>query len=498
MTRNPFRVFVSVVFVSVVAFVVPASPAGRSDLADAAQRRDIAAVRVLVRAHADVNAKQGDGATALQWAAHWDDLDTADLLIRAGADVNAANDYGVTPLALACTNRSMAFVDTLLAARANPNAAQITGVTPLMECARTGATDAVKSLLAKGASVAVTHTRSGQTALMWAIEGGHADVVSLLIEHGADVRTPSKGGFTPLMFAARSGDLDSARLLLDAGANVDAGTRDAGPPLVVAAASGHEALAIFLLERGANPNAADKNGITALHNAAQRGLTSLVGTRYDDSYRVQPPNMLELAKGLLARGANPNARIAANDPRGPDGTPFTMKDATPFFLAAVSGDATLMRLLGAGGADARLTAENDVTPLIAAARSACTGSCEFKASGANLELDPATEQAALETVKAALEFGADVRAADQDGYTALHMAAFTGAASIVKFLVDRGASVDARNKLGETPWSMAAGMSPVRRYRGQYGSHDSTAKLLLSVGAKPFTQDELDARAAAR
>jgi ankyrin repeat protein len=43
-------------------------------------------------------------------------------------------------------------------------------------------------------------------------------------------------------------------------------------------------LAIFL-ERGANPNAADKNGITALHNAAQRGLTSLVGTRYDDSYR---------------------------------------------------------------------------------------------------------------------------------------------------------------------------------------------------------------------
>ena len=201
---------------------------------------------------------------------------------------------------------------------------------------------------------------------------------------------------------------------------------------------------------------------------------------------------------LLARGAKPNARIAANDPRGPDGTPFTMKDATPFFLAAVSGDAALMRLLGAGGADPRLTAENDVTPLIAAARSACTGSCEFKASGANLELDPATEHAALEAVKVAVEFGADVRAADQDGYTALHMAAFTGAASIVKLLVDRGASVDARNTLGETPWSMAAGMSPVLRYRGQYGSHESTAKLLLSLGAKPFTQDELDARAAAR
>jgi hypothetical protein len=74
--------------------------------------------------------------------------------------------------------------------------------------------------------------------------------------------------------------------------------------------------------------------------------------------------------------------------------------------------------------------------------------------------------------------GTDVKAADQDGHTALHMAAFTGAASIVKVLVDRGASVDARNKLGETPWSMAAGMSPVLRYRRQYGSHESTANSL--------------------
>jgi uncharacterized protein len=488
------KLFVALVFV----FVVAPSGAAAQGIADAAQRRDTAAIRALIKARADVNAKQGDGATALHWAVHWDDLETADLLIRAGADVNAANDYGVTPLALACTNRSGAFVQTLLEARANPNVAHVTGVTPLMECARTGAIDAVQSLLARGASVAATHATSGQTALMWAIEGRHSDVVKLLIEHGADVRTPSKGGFTPLMFAARSGDLPSARLLLEAGASVDVGTRDAGTPLVVASASGHEALAIWLLDRGANPNAADGNGITALHNAVQRGLTSLVGTRYDDTYRVQPPNMPQLARALLARGANPNARIAANDPRGPDGTPFGMKDATPFFLAAVSGDGPLMRLLATSGADPRLAAENNVTPLIAAARSACTGSCEFKASGANLELDPAVEQAALDAVKVAVEFGADVKAADRDGYTPLHMAAFIGAVSIVTFLVDRGAAVDARNKLGETPWSMAAGMSPVLRYRGQYGSHEGTAKLLLSLGAKPFTQDELDARADAR
>jgi hypothetical protein len=43
---------------------------------------------------------------------------------------------------------------------------------------------------------------------------------------------------------------------------------------------------------------------------------------------------------------------------------------------------------------------------------------------------------------------------------------------------------------------MAAGLSPVLRYRGQYGSHESTANLLLKLGARPVTQEELDARAA--
>jgi len=490
-----FGLGVFVAFMCFVTFVVTATAAGASDVADAAQKRDTQAVRALLKDRIDVNAAQGDGATALHWAAHWDNAELTELLIRAGANVNAANEYGVTALALACANRSVALVETLLAARANPNAAQMTGVTPLMECARTGDLAGVTSLLARGASVRAAHARSGQDALMWAAAGRHSAIVKLLIDRGADVRARSKGGFTPLMFAARSGDEESARLLLDAGAAVDDATPEHGSALVVASAGGHEALATFLLDRGANPNAADRSGITALHNAVQRGLTALIGVRYDDAYRLQPPNMPGLAKALLARGANPNARITANDTRGPDGTPFAMKGATPYFLAAVAGDARLMRLLGTSGADPRLTAEGGVTPLIAAARSACTGSCEFR--GANLNVDEAAAAAALEAVTAAVELGADINAATQDGQTAMHMAAFTGADGVVQFLADRGATVEVQDTQGETPWSMAAGLSTVLRYRGQYGAHESTATLLQKLGARPVTQDELDARAAA-
>ena len=79
-------------------------------LADAVQRGDRAAMLSLLRQRVDVNAAQGDGATALHWAVYRDDAETTALLIRAGAEVNAPNHYGVTSLALASTNGNAAII----------------------------------------------------------------------------------------------------------------------------------------------------------------------------------------------------------------------------------------------------------------------------------------------------------------------------------------------------------------------------------------------------
>src|SRR5262245_66596036 len=67
-------------------------------LIEAVRNREWQQARILLDQHVDVNARSGDGSTALLWAAHWNDLETVQLLIHAGADANAANDFRMTPL----------------------------------------------------------------------------------------------------------------------------------------------------------------------------------------------------------------------------------------------------------------------------------------------------------------------------------------------------------------------------------------------------------------
>jgi ankyrin repeat protein len=465
---------------------------------EAVKERDSATVRSLLKQHIDVNTPEPDGATALAWAAHWDDLDTAELLIHAGANVNAANDYGVTPLSLACTNGNSAMIEKLLKAGANPNATLPTGETPLMTASRTGNVDSVKLLLEHGADANAKEIRRGQTALMWAVAEGHPEVARVLIERGADVHTRSKSGFTPLLFTAQQGNVESARILLAAGANINEATPDDGSALVVASASGHEALSIFLLDKGADPNVADGRGITALHYAMLQGISLLDNVWYEpfrrDQHIVQHvsfppfrPNMPELVKTLLARGANPNARIA-KDPQFPTSYISYMKlsttpvGATPFMLAAATYDVDLMRALVASGADPLLTTEEKTTPVIMAA-----------GLGARLcgegELTEEEARMSLEAVKLAVELGGDVNATNNAGLTALHAAAYLGSDAVIAFLVDKGANVNAKDKNGQTALTIAEKIVPPTLFEEGLrprAVHKTTADLLRKLGATPL------------
>src|SRR5439155_2107325 len=132
---------------------------------------DDAAVRKLVQAGTDVNVAQGDGMTALHWAADHGDAAMTELLLRAHASVKALTRIGgYTPLHIAAKSGSAAVVKALLKAGADANAITASGATALHLAAAAGSADAVNALLDKGANANAQETEWGQTPLVFAAE----------------------------------------------------------------------------------------------------------------------------------------------------------------------------------------------------------------------------------------------------------------------------------------------------------------------------------------
>jgi ankyrin repeat protein len=453
-------------------------------LADAEKKNDRAAVRALVQQHLDVNAAAVDGDTALHWAAWQDDLETARLLIQAGANVNAANRYGVTPLSLACTNGSAAMIDLFLKAKADPNAALPGGETPLMTAARTGKPDALKVLLVAGADVKAKDDDRGQTALMWAAAEGNTAAVEMLIEFGADIHARSKGGFTPLLFAVREGKADTVQALLKAGADVNETLQ--GPAkiagtsaMALAVANAHYELAAMLLDAGADPNAA-KQGWTALHTITwvrQPGYAS------NDPAPTGSGNMssIEFVKKIVAKGANVNARMTKRYTVGLSS--LNTMGATPFLLAARTGDAELMRLLAKLGADPLIPNADDTTPLMVAAGVGTRSPGE----------DAGTEPEVLEAVKVAIELGNDVNAVDKNGETAMHGAAYKQVPSAAQYLLDHGAKIEVFNRKNSHGWTALRIAEGVHRGMNLRASPETAAvirKAMAAAGASTVVDPE--------
>ena len=450
-----------------------AAPAD-APLADAAMRGDLDAVQELLSRQADVNAAQGDGTTALHWAAYRDDVEMARLLVKAGADVAVKTRLGdLTPLFMAAKNGTAAMIELLAEAGADINATNANGTTPLMLAAASGQVDAVKVLLDRGAEVNSKDITNEQNALMFAAALGRADVVKLLAVKGAELdettkvteivkreyryrlrqqqadpnqrvrnirvegatSLPTMGGTTALQFATREGHMDVVRALVEAGAEVNqVNAADQMSALTSALLNGGFDIAMYLVANGADPNLASSTGVTPLY--------AVIDAQWAARTWYPPPSLseektgyLDLLQAIIDSGADLNARLGKKLWfRSFHGDSIKQDGVTAFWRAAKSNDVAAMKLLVAAGADPSLPSRAGGTPLQAAA---------------GFGLEPQTSNVVPDARLAAVKYlveevGADVTVADKQGYSPLHGAALTTNIDVMAYLMAMGADVTAR------------------------------------------------------
>jgi uncharacterized protein len=165
---------------------IPGGP-GTAPVADAAMQGDLSTLRTLVAKGADVNVAQGDGMTALHWAAQRGDSAMTVLLLRSKANLSTTTRVGAyQPLHVASEAGSAAVVRLLLTARANARATTAEGITPLHLAALSGVPGAVSALLKAGADVNALEPGWNQSPLMLAAGKGRTEAVQLLLKAGAN------------------------------------------------------------------------------------------------------------------------------------------------------------------------------------------------------------------------------------------------------------------------------------------------------------------------
>jgi ankyrin repeat protein len=417
-----------------------------SGVADAAMQGDRPAVRALLQQGRDVNAAQGDGMTALHWAAMKNDAELAQMLVYAGANVKATTRLGAnTPLIIAARNGSAPVVQVLLGAGADARTPTTTGTTPLMLAAASGSVEAVKALLAAGAEVDAREQSMQQSALMFAAAFTRVEVMKALIAAGADVKATTKvvnlaaltspeeeffrqqqGGqpATPPAAGARPATPEPTAAATPAATPAPAA---AAPPTAANAAAGGG---------GRRGPATGKAGVDRQFRynelvGWQGGLTPLL-------FAVRQGSM-EAVDVLLAAGADVN-QVSAGD------------KSSPLVLAVANGHFDIAMHLLAQGADPNLAAENGATPLYGVLNVQWAPKALYPQPRAYLQ----QKTSYMQMLTALLDKGADPDArlrfkvwysgynfdlsgVDEIGATAFWRAAYAADIEAMKLLVARGA-----------------------------------------------------------
>ncbi len=462
MRRNLiYGLSMSILAVLAISILLSAAT-GDTRVAEAAMKGDRVTVRALLKQAADVNAAQGDGMTALHWAALKGDAEMADLLIYAGANLKATTRLGgYTPLYMAGKSGSAAVIARLLKAGADPKIAAVDGLTPLMLAATAGDPESIRLLLDGGADPNARETEHGQTALSFAAAFNQAAAVKLLASHGANLDAAStviapvtaQRGFNAAAPPA-NGQAAPAAGAAPAGQGGGRGNRGGQAPPAAGGGGAQQgggqqqaAAAMNGADGAARGGGNNKGGITPLMYAARQGS--------DDA-----------AIALLDSGANIDALSADR--------------SSALLFATINAHFDLAKVLIERGANPNLASVDGATPLYGVANTQWARHTGYPQPSPKYE-----KTSYLDLMKMLLDRGADpnyrlvkelwyteynfaLESASASGTTAFWKCAEVGDIDGMKLLISRGSDPSIASTDGVTPLLMASGA-------GTHGNGDITA-----------------------
>ncbi|MGB8951355.1 MAG: ankyrin repeat domain-containing protein [Candidatus Aminicenantales bacterium] len=318
------------------------------------------------------------------------------------------------------------------------------------DAAKKGDLERVKALVAKDPECVSAKTERGTTPLHYACMSKNLGVVEFLIEKGADVNAQNDSLYVPLHYAAAYNMPEAINLLIKQEAKIEARSREEETPLHMAAASGAVEAAENLIQRGADLRAREARKRTPLVLAARES------------------GSVEMAKLLIAHGSDINSVDESNDSALELASWRGFKDFVNLLLdkgAKISDSERQRKSLLNHSVKRRLER------LLQALTDAGLDLKEIQSSNPELVL-AAASGGSTQIIGMLEEHGFDLNYTDKNGWTPLHCAAEFGRNDAVRYLLSKGAKINARTVMGENAFNIA-----------RSEKNEETAALLKAAGA---------------
>ncbi len=479
---------------------------GQTALIIAAEKKRKYITKILLEKTTDASIRDRKGRSALHYVAEGPYYWYMKSLTEKGAKINQGDNNGKTPLLLAVESGRYSNIKALVDAGADPNLEDRDGLLPIHVSYNKRLYKTTEMLL-KIKADANRPIAGGKTMLIDAIERNSITFTTLLLKNGADPNIKSPDGNTPLLLAIENNRYSLIRPLLKGGASVTAPGQSGERPLTVVVNKGYSHMLNALLENGGNVNETDSKGKSLLYIAhtilierfnefRSKMFTSLV--RKGANVNITDEDNIPLLLVYVNRGLTfysgllieHGAKLSVTDRKGNGPMHLAVKSNryqivsllvkkkvpittrgnegnTPLHYAVKNKSAAITSLLLKGGANVNIKNNAGYTPVHLAVQlrnkpileELIKNKADLKSingygnsllmEACKLE-DYQTNKATLEIIDTLIKGGAGINQKNRYGNTPLMYAINRQNATLVKYLLEKGANPDITDSRGNT------------------------------------------------